>query len=82
MTVTDRTDATPEEFAARIAPFDIFAEERVVEEVARAMFDATHDRGVWDNATAWGQQCRDNARRLASVAVGAYRATQDGGAEA
>jgi hypothetical protein len=53
----------------------------VIEEVARALFAATHDRGVWDNVTAWGQHCRDDARRLAAVAVGAYRATQDGGAE-
>ena len=83
MTVTDRTDATEQEFAARIAPFDIFAEERVIEEVARAIrrqwvrqFDRYCDD--WDEAEP---DVHDHYRRLAVAAVAAYRATQGGGAE-
>ena len=83
MTVTDRTAATAEEFAARIAPFadaptpPEVAEAAIVEEVARAVWADQYPFDHWDS-TQRGQ--RDHYRRLAAVAVGAYRATQDGGA--
>ena len=81
MTVTDRTDATEQEFAARIAPFDAaptppeVREAAVVEEVARAL----HKEDPTGAACSWPCPSRpDIYRRLAAAAVAAYRATQDG----
>jgi hypothetical protein len=77
MTVTDRTDASDEEFRARFDRFGIFAEERVVEEVARAIHQEQNRGASWKLAADY---IRSEYRRLAAAAVTAYRATQDGGA--
>jgi hypothetical protein len=80
MTTIDRTAATDAEFQARIARFGIFEEEeRVVEEVARAIHQEQNRGAHWDLTF---DRVRDEYRRLAVAAVAAYRATQDGGAEA
>jgi hypothetical protein len=53
----DRTAATAEEFAARVAPFDAApaVEESAVERVARAMFDADDwPPDYWDNRVHGG----------------------------
>jgi len=64
--------------------FDIFAEERVVEEVARAIRDeaeATKFLAVGFEGEQRERIQQQRFRRLAAAAVAAYRA-QDGGAEA
>lgn len=53
-------------------------DERVVEEVARAMYAADGGRMSWEEID---QYDHDEYRRLAVAAVAAYRAAQDGGAE-
>jgi hypothetical protein len=70
---------TPAE-QSEIDRFGIFAEERVVEEVARAI-QANKESfpPPWETLTDLTQGMY---RRLAVAAVAAYRATQDGGAEA
>ena len=79
MTVTDRTAATPEEFAARIAPFESAStppevrEVAVLEEVARALTAPMPEWRGGPDADYW--------RMRAAAAVAAYRA-QGGGAEA
>jgi hypothetical protein len=54
--------------------FGIFAEERVIEEVARAIYEAEMPHTTWTIQAP-------HLRRIAAAAVAAYRATQDGGAE-
>jgi len=87
MTVTDRTAATEQEFAARIAPFESaptppeVREAAVLEEVRERVRRLVFDHEICDdeNGKLFADRL-DDVLRDAAAAVAAYRA-QDGGAE-
>jgi hypothetical protein len=73
----DRTAATAEEFAARVAPFDAApaAEESAVERVARAIYESDNpDVSVWDDETSG---LREEYRANARAAIDAMRPAPD-----